>query len=343
MKIFSRKSNKGTVLILVLWAIGLLTVFAVHIGLRVQQKIHLLSRLDKRAQLHLIVASGIQRAQAVFYTDRKINGSSNQKQKKVIRFNNPAQFQGKKIGQGTYEVSYRDYPHDADFPIERYGFIDEERKININKADGRVLKSLIQDVTGMNEEGADDLAKAIVDWRKYGRSEIIGFYSDEYYENLEFPYEEKKRDFETLDELLLVKGMDKDIYKKLSDFVTVYGEGQVNINTATEPVLAALGFGRKLIDKIFLARRGRDKVEATSDDVVFEDIHNISMQLSQLIKLNIKEVVRLNQLGQQGTIGTQSSYFKIQSKGRLDNFDESRVIVCVFHAQDGRIVYWREQ
>ncbi len=342
-KSFLKKSDTGTVLILVLWALGLLTVFAVHIGARVQQKIHLLSRLDKRARLHLTAVGGVQKARAVFHTDLKINGSSNPAQKKRIRFNNPDQFHNVKIGRGTYTVSYQDYTDGVDFSVKRYGFVDEERKININKADAPVLKRLIPDVTGMPEEEAESLANAIVDWRKWGHSEIVEFYSDEYYENLEFPYEEKKADFETPPELLLVKGMTKDIYDKLSDFVTIYGEGKVNINTASRPVLSALDIERQVIDKILLVRRGQDGVEATADDFIFADVNGISADLSQFVELEGKEVIALNKLGQSGKITTQSFYFRVQSQGQLDHFDERKDIACVFYKEDGRMIYWREQ
>ena len=42
---------------------------------------------------------------------------------------------------------------------------------------------------------------------------------------------------ESLDELLLVNGMTKDIFERIKDYVTVWGSGMVNINTAGREVL----------------------------------------------------------------------------------------------------------
>lgn len=44
----------------------------------------------------------------------------------------------------------------------------------------------------------------------------------------------------SVDELLLIKNMDKATYEKLIPYVTVYGDGLININTAEKPVLLSL-------------------------------------------------------------------------------------------------------
>ena len=46
--------------------------------------------------------------------------------------------------------------------------------------------------------------------------------------------------FETTEELLLVKGMTPEIFERLSDYVTVYGDGKVNVNYAPALVLETL-------------------------------------------------------------------------------------------------------
>jgi general secretion pathway protein K len=46
--------------------------------------------------------------------------------------------------------------------------------------------------------------------------------------------------FETTEELLLVTGMTPEIFERLSDYVTVYGDGKVNVNYAPALVLETL-------------------------------------------------------------------------------------------------------
>jgi general secretion pathway protein K len=41
-------------------------------------------------------------------------------------------------------------------------------------------------------------------------------------------------------ELYYVKGIDKKVFDKLADYLTVYGDGKINVNSASKDVLMAL-------------------------------------------------------------------------------------------------------
>ena len=70
-------------------------------------------------------------------------------------------------------------------------------------------------------------------------------------------------------ELELIRGVTPQVYGVLKNFLTVYGSGRVNINTAAPPVLLALGLRPELVDQIVAVRNGPDKIAATGDDVFF--------------------------------------------------------------------------
>ena len=148
---------------------------------------------------------------------------------------------------------------DGDDTSLRWGVVDEESKINLNKTDQLTLTNLLINVLSLKDEDAAKLAVALLDWRQYGEGEITGFFSDDYYSNLQYPYPKKSADYETLDEILLVKGMNKEMYDKLINYVTIYGDGAVNINTASKEVLEALGLPDSLGGKDFdgAPRQGR--------------------------------------------------------------------------------------
>ena len=60
---------------------------------------------------------------------------------------------------------------------------------------------------------------------------------DDYYTALEYPYRTANRAMSDISELLLVKGMDNELYQKLRDFVTVLpGDTPLNINTISAEV-----------------------------------------------------------------------------------------------------------
>ncbi len=81
----------------------------------------------------------------------------------------------------------------------RFGVTDEASKVNINTASEDQLRRL----PGITPE----IAAAILDWREKGTTPRIGGAKDEYYLSLNQPYRCKCAPFDTVEELLLVKGI----------------------------------------------------------------------------------------------------------------------------------------
>ncbi|MCK5215621.1 MAG: general secretion pathway protein GspK [Candidatus Omnitrophica bacterium] len=332
------QSNRGMVLLLVLWAMGLLTVFTVNIGLRVREKVTLVARLERRSKLNALAEGGVRQALAIFFNEDKFIEEPSIQRTKAFRFNNPALFSDVSIGDGICYFGYKNYDYGLNNATSMFGYIDEERKLNINKANVEMMQRLFEDVLGYDEGDAEDLAQSIYDWREYGESEIEGFYSDAYYDNLEFPYKEKKSDFEVLEEILLVKGMDDEIYKQLQDFITIFGNGSVNINTAPKPILMALGISGLGVDQFISIRQGEDGQEATEDDVVFSS----GEALAGMLEFE-EDIQKADELLKTGILGVKSDFFRIQYLGTIKNSRAKKTIDCVFNGQNGKIVYWREK
>jgi type II secretory pathway component PulK len=61
-----------------------------------------------------------------------------------------------------------------------------------------------------------------------------------YYSKLSIPYQCRNGLLETVGELLLVKGITPEIFDCISGYVTVYGDGKININYAPELILESL-------------------------------------------------------------------------------------------------------
>jgi len=117
--------------------------------------------------------------------------------------------------------SYRYFFVDKNGSKDNPEIIDESSLINLNLASVEVLARL----PGMDE----DLAEAIIT------------------SNL--------RPFSTINEVLLVEGITKEIFLQFKDLVTVYGLGKVNINTVSKPVLVALGLDAEVADLLIRFRR----------------------------------------------------------------------------------------
>jgi type II secretory pathway component PulK len=113
------------------------------------------------------------------------------------------------VGQGYFWVLRSNLEDDRDFD---YGLTDEAGKINLNSASLEMLLKL----PGMTSE----LAASIIDWRDEDGDVTTGGAEDEYYLLLSEPYNCKNAPFETVDEILLVKGASEEL---------LYGE-DTNLN-----------------------------------------------------------------------------------------------------------------
>ena len=338
-----RKHQGGSVLILTLWALLFLSTLASILGMRIRSDIALLSRVEKRGRLALMATSGVRKAMVLVSHDVDLN-SGYTVQGKMLRHNNENTFKNIRLQQGeSCEVNYAQPETPSPEPRLFYGMADEERKINLNKTDLNTLVSLFQGSFGWDTEKARKLAAAIIDWRIFGESELKGFYSEDYYENLEYPYPPKKADFENMDELLLVEGIDGGLLRLLSSIVTVYGDGKININTASYPVLVASGFSDFLAGNIIALRRGPDGMEATGDDFIFLNAGDLASQLKEFAKIKPEEEAAINEIVARGKIGTNSSYYRIRSEAALDNNRMHGVITCIFNAKNRQIESWKER
>ena len=218
--------NRGSVLILALWSLCLISVFAITISYGIRQKLTLGNRLQVREELSSLAYSAIAKAKAMLKEDNAMDPDTLGEEWGP----STASLKTLKLAGGTVTIG----------TAKQAGLIDEERKINLNKADVQSIRRIIQFSTGLSQSDAEALAYHIVDWRdgdsNYGSPEDGA--EDKDYEDEKVPYSCKDALFEVFDELLLVKGMNRAIFDKLQPWTTVYGLGSVNINTASEEVLS---------------------------------------------------------------------------------------------------------
>lgn len=194
-----------------------------------------------------------------------------------------------KIPGGHFDVAYdceESHSPDSSSVKSRYGFRDEERKLNLNAltvTNDSVFKELLV-VLGADETTAATIAASSVDWHDEDDRVSAAPFGEEgvWYESRRQPYQCKNRPFDQVDELLLVKGMTLEIFEKIQPFVTVFPKNAprltINFATAFPEVLIALANSmafatntdrndaQGLVKKLLHDRAGDDGQEATSDD-----------------------------------------------------------------------------
>ncbi len=336
-----QRAQSGMVLVFALWVLGLLTILAVSVAAGIRQKIFMVARLDERSRMNYLLESAIKKTAGYIHGQMEISSFEFTPAVKVNLLNNSGELSSIKLGHDQAGVGY--VAVDGDDTALRWGVVDEESKINLNKTNLVVLTNLLMNVLSLKEEDADKLAQALLDWRQYGEGEVTGFYSDEYYTNLQYPYPKKSADYETLDEMLLVQGMTKQIYDKLINFVTIYGDGTVNINTASKEVLAAIGLPDELAEKILTVRRGRDNIDGTADDYVFLRTYEIAANVNSVIQLTLDDARAIDALNARGFLTTNSFYFTIEATGSLASRSTPKSVRAVYSSRDDKIVYWKER
>lgn len=146
-----------------------------------------------------------------------------------------------------------------DFLVRIY---PESTRLDLNRSSNVILKGLLKQL-GVEEERIEVIVDSLLDWRDSDNLHRLNGAEDEYYSSLPRPYRCKNSNLEAVEELLLIRGMDKDIFygdknrKGLKDYVTVYSpSGRLNINTAPRELLLAIpGFSEELVDAVIQYRK----------------------------------------------------------------------------------------
>ena len=320
-------TSKGSVLALCLWVICFLSFLAVVLSYQVRQRLSLVKRLDERDKMHLLADAALKRSAAVIKKGPPDGYDYLQEEWS----DNPLIFKDVNSGGGSFSVCYND-------TITRYGLIDEERKINLNTASQEVIERLFRLGLGMDEMQAQELAASIKDWRDED-SELsipVGSAEDFHYRGLKYPYDAKDDYFESLDELLLVNGMTMEIFERIKDYVTIWGSGEVNVNTAAREVLLAVGLNQGLADKILSFRMGNDEQVGG----FFSSLSEVSSKISQAYSLSDSELALLS-LAADRFLTVSSSAFMVKALIRLDGRPASREALSVIDKKGG-VLYWKE-
>lgn len=313
-------TKKGSILIVALWALFFLSALALVLNAYISPQISLASKLEERAKGYYLAKAGVKKAIQAVAADE----TSGCDTLKSLR--NDEEFKNKELGEGLFNIN----------------LVDEERKININKAQFDVLKRFFEIAAEVIAKDASGIADCIIDWRDADNNSRELGAENSYYQSLSLPYPCKNKDFEVIEELLLVKGINREIFDKVKDRLTVYGQGAVNINTAEKIVLESLGLSDALAEKVIQFRNGEDGIEASEDDNAFNDISAIVDGLRKAQDLSQDEINQLGNAIGSGLITVSSDNFTGKSTGKFKNRAALSAITFVF-GRDKKIKYWKEQ
>lgn len=138
---------------------------------------------------------------------------------------------------------------------------EENGKVDINTVSDVILKNLIVNL-GVSDEKADIIVDSMMDWKDADDLHRLHGAESDYYMSLPNPYKAKNANFDSLEELQMVKGITPEILygkagqKGLIDYLTLNSKDiKINVNAAPKEVLMAIpGMTQELADSLIAFR-----------------------------------------------------------------------------------------
>ncbi len=291
MKRSPLKNQRGFALLLSLLIIFLLVVIILEADFRVRADLRAAGNFRDDLKAFYLAKSAVSAAEALITDDSK-NSSA-----------------------------YDDLNEFWSFPIPEYplgdGFlsgslVDEERKININflvtkNSTGQMVveSGRKQQLERLFEllELDPQLVDPIIDWVDSDDQSLPFGAEEGAYQLRNPPYSPANAAFETLQELHMVEGITDKIYRKISPYLTVYGKGKINVNTADALVIQSFDPGLdETAARIIFDKRPFDDVP--------EFKKHLQTELSDIYQ-------RMLGLGSLNWLATKSNYFLLRAEGRV--------------------------
>ncbi len=214
-----QKKAGGSVLILALWVLFFLAAITVAVGAHVGAALMTAQRLKERVEARMFAAAGAaQAAAAVMNRPHEWDGLAS------TAWNRDEDvFREVTLDEGLFSVVFITNGEGGDGAVTNYGILGEESRVNLNRAleNGKprlVLHELFVLVGGLDAGEAQRLT---------------GIVADKLTTDREKPY------CSTVEDLLRVPEVGSLLFYRVAPYLTVYGSGLVNVNSASERVLVA--------------------------------------------------------------------------------------------------------
>lgn len=206
--------QSGLAMVIVIWVLSLLTIMAGSFALTMRRETTVISAVKDNAMMQAIAETGVSVAQnMLFLSDENMRWRADGS---IYILN----YQGAEI---------------------RVRIFSEHGKIDINKADEELLTAMMSSID-IELSRQQELVSAILDWRD--KDELVHTNGAEKaeYEEAGLAYQPANKDFQLIDELQMVLGMDNTIYQQLKPLITVYSkQTKVNLQVASKEVIQAIG------------------------------------------------------------------------------------------------------
>jgi len=343
----------GSGLIVVLWVVGILSLMVAAFAFDAHIEARLTSYYRKRKKAEYLALSGLEVAKLLMTKSAGMKGSSVDEEDE----DDPWFESARRLKQG---LGIRGLEETLGDGTIRLDIVPEPARRNINNLDMKKNKSesdlesnleRILEVGGIAEELWPDYVDPFIDWidtDDESRDEPAE--TEDYYSALDSPYKAKNGPLDTVGELLLVKNFDRTVLfggvidtgfegeepirvSGIADLLTVYGDGRVNVNAASQRVLMTLpGVDELVAGAIIEEREGWLDEAGETEDTHFKDVSDLFSRIPELSRAASEKYIT-----------TDSATYRITSVGSVR--DVKRKVWCIaeYASGDLTILKWREE
>ena len=321
-----KRSREGAALLVSLWVLIILSLIVGSFAFEIQLEARLVSYKRKKFRAEIMALSGIEYAAAILdqqanARELEIEGMGEDRdgfmQSALYIKRGLSTTSSIELGDGSFSVTLE----------------PAEGGLNINMLNRDDWLDIFE-LANISPTEWDTMIDCLEDWVDEGDlHQLNGAESDDpFYEERGYPV--KNGPLDSIEELLLIKGWGEDILYGtgaheegdaifgIADLLTVWGDGKVNLNTASTDVLLSYAeYEEWELASVQEARWGEDGEEGTLDDGI-KDLAEVGADPSKF-KL-------------------QSDFVKVTSVGNM--FGNQYQIECIFLLKDKNPipVYWQE-
>jgi len=315
------KEERGFALLLTILIISLIVPFTLQFNTSMRAEMYGAANMKDGVQLDHIARSGFHVALAVLYEDALETkfDSLQEYWADPLTFSSASQFD-----EGRFEVRVKDQSG----KIHINKLVDTKGKVNPKHRE-LLERFFSADEFDLEPEDVGDILDAMTDWIDPD-NEVTKFGAeDSYYQALEKPYACKNGPMEFLDELLLVKGITRELFygeegrPGISSYLTTHGQGLINTNTADPLILKTLSqhMDQEIVEEMVSYRENED------NDLSKPEWYKKVQGMSSEVKIG-------------DLIATSSNFFEINSVGLKGAMNKS-VISLVERKEGGlKVVSW---
>jgi general secretion pathway protein K len=296
------KNNRGIALILTIMIISLIVALTLQFGTSMRSDLEETANFRDGIKMSYMAKSGFNYALGVLTLD-STEGEVDSPHDIWADAKTLSKDAGQLFDEGGLGIRISD----LSARIQVNQLVDENGEYNAVQK-GLMTRFLSSPVFGLSSEDVDNIVDAIKDWID-GNGEVTRFGAEDmYYKTLEKPYPCKNAPLEFVEELLLVRGITKELFygteerPGISDYLSTYGDGKININDADPLILKALSddLDEGMVEEMVSYRQDEES-----------DLSNPGWykMLPGLGDVNISDEL----------LTTSSTYFEIISEGLRDN------------------------